>query len=479
MSAISLTQHALSADPGYPRLKDYFIAATGLAYYMDKDDQLACHLARRIEALALPDCASYIGLLQSDEIDGSELDKLIAMVTIGETFFFRHHEAFNALRDVVLPDLIRRNQAIRKLRIWSAGCSIGAEPYSVAILLKREFGHLLSGWEISIIATDINREFLDRARRGSYEDWAFRSVPEDIKRECFGKRGNAWEIDSQYKEWISFQYHNLVKDPCPSLRNHLDGFDLILCRNVTIYFSQQTVRNLVQELYFSLPADGWLLVGHSEPNVEVYRSFLAVNVPGAVLYQKVGGESAASARTSPEPFSFVPQAYTLPPAPEPTLQPLPDPDPVRAAAWPQKPNPAQPVSFCPPPDLASIQKIADQGDLEEAARRCEKLLEREKLSPMTHFYYALILEQMGRRRETQESLRRAIYLDRNFIVAHYYLGLIQQRLGDPKQAFRCFRNALNLLSGLRSDQSIPAANEFTAAELKQVIQMHIDTLPKV
>jgi len=479
MSSVSLTQHALSADPGYPRLKDYFIAATGLAYYVDKDEQLAGHLARRMESLALPDCASYIRLLQSDEIDGTELDKLIAMATIGETFFFRHHEAFDALRDVVLPDLIRRNQSIRKLRIWSAGCSIGAEPYSVAILLKREFAHLLSGWEVSIIATDINREFLDRARTGSYEDWAFRSVPEDIKRECFRKRGNSWEIDPQYQEWISFQYHNLVKDPCPSLRNHLDGFDLILCRNVTIYFSQRTVRNLVQELYFSLPADGWLLVGHSEPNVEVYRSFRAVNVPGAVLYQKVGEESAASARTSPEPFSFVPQPLILPPAPEPPLQRPPDFVPMRAAAPAQKAGPALPVNYSPTPDLAAIQKIADQGNLEEAARRCEKLLEREKLDPMTHFYYALVLEQMGRRRETQESLRRAIYLDRNFNVAHYYLGLIQQRLAEPKEASRCFRNALNLLAGMPADQPIPAANEFSAAELKQLIQMHIDALPKV
>src|SRR5207249_2650378 len=139
---------------------DYLIAHTGLAYYSDKDEQLAGHLAKRIAGLKLPDCASYLRLLRSDEIDGPELDKLIALLTIGETFFFRHHEAFDALRDVVFPDLIRRNQAIRKLRVWSAGCSIGAEPYSIAILLKRDLGHLLSGWEVSIIATDINREFL-------------------------------------------------------------------------------------------------------------------------------------------------------------------------------------------------------------------------------------------------------------------------------------------------------------------------------
>jgi len=99
MIPVSPTRHALFADPDYPRLKDYLIANTGLAYYIDKDEQLAGHLARRMAGLKLPDCASYAQLLQSEGIDGPELDKLIAMLTIGETFFFRHHEAFDALRE--------------------------------------------------------------------------------------------------------------------------------------------------------------------------------------------------------------------------------------------------------------------------------------------------------------------------------------------------------------------------------------------
>jgi chemotaxis protein methyltransferase CheR len=475
MNSFSLSRHALSDDPDYPRLKDYLIANTGLAYYNDKDEQLASHVAKRVARVGLPDCASYLQLLQSDEIDGSELDRLIAMLTIGETFFFRHHEAFDALRDVVLPDLIRRNQDIRKLRIWSAGCSIGAEPYSLAILLKRDLAHLLPGWEINIVATDINREFLDRARLGQYEEWAFRSVPDEVRDSCFVKSGRSWTIAPQFRDSVSFQYHNLVKDPCPSLRNHLDGFDLILCRNVTIYFSSDTVRNLVQELYFSLITGGWLLVGHAEPNIDIYRSFRAVTLQGAVLYQKCGEEAPASSWTQTPSFPAVPASPVLPPIP---------------AIWPpREPNRTSRYSprierkvqtapaRLPTPELASIQAIADQGDLEEAARACELLLQRQKLNPEVHFYYALVLEQMGRRRETQESLRRAIYLDRHFIIAHYYLGLIQQRLSEPKGASRCFRNVLNLLAPLSSEQSIPAASELTVAELRQLTQMHISALP--
>lgn len=410
-------------------------------------------------------------------MDGSELDKLIAMLTIGETFFFRHHEAFDGLRDVVLPDLSRRNQGIRKLRIWSAGCSIGAEPYSISILLKRELLHLFSGWEITIVATDINRDFLERARAGTYEDWAFRSVPDEIKQACFSRSGNSWTIDPQYKESISFQYHNLVKDPCPSLRNRLDGFDLILCRNVTIYFSQETVRNLVQELYFSLADNGWLLVGHSEPNVELYRSFRAVNVQGAVLYQKSSEPVTTSAWAIPAPPAPTPETFTLPAIPVIPPSRAPVFAPKHRAIQERKVSIAP--ALTPPPELASIQAIADQGDLEKAAQACERIMEREKLNPALHFYYALVLEQMGRRRDTQEALHRAISLDRSFIIAHYYLGLIHQRLRQPKDAFRCFRNVLDLLSGLKSEQPVPAANEFTAGELKQLTQMHMDALPKL
>src|SRR5205085_11623591 len=126
---------------------------------------------------------------------------------------------------------------------------------------------------------------------------------------------------------------------------------------------------------------------------------------------------------------------------------------------------ARTPDFSSSPELASIQQMADQGEIEKAAQCYERLLDREKLNPVAHFYYALVLEQLGRRRETQESLRRAIYLDRSFIVAHYYLGLIQQKVTEPKQALRCFRNVLDLLSGLNADQPIPAAGEYTVAEL--------------
>ena len=117
------------------------------------------------------------------------MDALIEEVTIGETYFFRHREHFDALRDLVLPDLIARNAGQRRLRIWCAGCADGAEPYSLSILLRRELAHLLFGWEVSILGTDINRQCLAIAREGRFEEWSLRSTSEDVKQACFAEKG--------------------------------------------------------------------------------------------------------------------------------------------------------------------------------------------------------------------------------------------------------------------------------------------------
>src|SRR5205085_3181688 len=118
-----------------------------------------------------------------------------------------------------------------------------------------------------------NREFLARAREGRFEEWAFRSTPAELRRDCFVRSGNTWLVAPRFREGVSFQYHNLVTHPFPSLLNNLFAFDLILCRNVTIYFSTDIVRRIVDHFHHCLVEGGWLLVGHAEPNTESFRAF--------------------------------------------------------------------------------------------------------------------------------------------------------------------------------------------------------------
>ena len=455
--------HPLCSDPGYPRLKEHLIAVTGLAYYADKDDDLAARVAQRLAQLGLAGCDAYLAMLLGGPASEAERDALIESLTIGETFFFRHGELFEAIRSVVIPDLLERNRASRRLRIWSAGCSVGAEPYSVAILLQRDFARELAGWDVTILGTDINRRFLARAREGCYEEWALRNTPAEFRQAHFVRSGQSWCIAPTYRAGVSFQYHNLVTDPFPSLWNDLFAFDLILCRNVTIYFAGAIVRRVVTQLHQSLVEGGWLAVGHAEPNIELFEAFRAVNAPGAVLYHK-----------TPAPPTVDYAAWLAPPVPVWTPPVLPDclPSPQRVAV------PLATAAAAPADELVAIRALADRGAWEEAERLCRAAQAKERLNPGVYFYHALVLEQTGRHAEAERALRQALYLDRKFVLAHYYLGLLMQKQGHFPAAVRSFANVLQLAAGIERAHVFAEGDGITAGELEKLTRMHLEALER-
>jgi chemotaxis protein methyltransferase CheR len=461
---------SLLLDPGYGRLKDHVIKSTGLAYYSNKDSDLAARIGRRLAKACLHDCNSYLDVLTSSETGEAELDELIAELTIGETYFFRYREQFQALQNTVLPDIIARNQSSRRLRIWSAGCATGAEAYSIAILLKNELSGYLAGWDLSIIGTDINRAFLSRAREGTFEEWAFRSTPNEVLGKCFRQTGKSWAIVPEYKECLAFQYHNLVKHPFPSLVHNLCSFDLILCRNVMIYFNRDIMSSLIEQFHECLVEGGWLLVGHAEPNVELFRSFQAVSVPGATLYQKSRGSAYPLGAPGVEE---VPTSVRV----EEILSN------VNRAIFPrvnvpakQAPRARANAAASAASELSDVRLLADQGQWEQAARCSRKLLETDAMNPKVHFYYSLVLEQMGLHAEAEQSLRRAVYLDRSFVLAHYYLALVLQKRGDHRGAARAFENVRTLARTMDAGEVLADADEMTAGDLMNLTETHLEVL---
>ncbi|HEY0836273.1 MAG TPA: protein-glutamate O-methyltransferase CheR, partial [Azospirillum sp.] len=277
---------AILGDAAFTPLKELVIRRTGLAYYADKDAALAERVHRRIGALGLPDCRAYLAVLEREPEAGAEFQALVNEIAIGETFFFRYLEQFEALRALVIPECLRRNADVRALRVWSAGCSIGAEAYSVEILLKRFFGRELRGWSVSIMGTDINRAFLAQARAAVYGDWAMRGMPDDVRADCFEARDGGWRLKDAYREWTRFSHFNLAESALPAFAEGLAGFDVVLCRNVMIYFDEPSRARLVRGLRDTLADGGWLLVGHAEAGMELSTLFTPVSVPGATLYRK-------------------------------------------------------------------------------------------------------------------------------------------------------------------------------------------------
>lgn len=431
------------SDPGYPGLKQHVIENTGLSYYADKDQDLAGRIARRLEARGVQDCTSYRRIL-----DEQEMDALIGELTIGETYFYRQPEHFEALRRIVFPDLIERNRSSRRLRIWSAGCATGAEPYSVALLLRLELADMILGWDITILGTDINREFLARASEARFDNWAFRAGPKDLKTRCFQPEGKRWVLRPENKAWVSFQRHNLVKDPCPW------QFDLILCRNVMIYFSPEVFGATVERLYDCLTEGGWLLVGHAELNAEAFKAFRTVSLSGVTLYQK--SEPLPAAAVEPLPAASAP---VRPPAAKPRKIRLRLKD--RAGVT-----------------MEEVRSLADRGQWQHAASRCRRLIERDSLNGAAYFILGLILEHTGSAEEAELALRRAIYLDRSFVLPHYHLGLLLQRNRDLKQAGRAFENVIEILKRRPGEEALEHGDGITAGQLKELARMHLELLGK-
>ncbi len=456
-----VTPEELVRDPFYPQLKEHVVGSTGLAYYDDKDSDLAQRLGARLASIGLHDCGSYLEVLRDPVRGRAESDALIAAITIGETCFFRHPEHFDAVRDRILPGLIERNREKRSLRIWCAGCADGQEPYSLAILLKTEMAAALEGWQVSILGTDINKISLTRARQARFEQWAFRSTPDYVRSRCFRKEGTRWTLLPEYREGVSFQYHNLVEHPFPSLVNSLSGFDLIVCRNVMIYFGPDRMRAMIGQFFDCLVPGGWLLVGPSEPNMTFFTSFRMVNAPGVTLYQRPEA-SAGGTRNNRHVTAL------LSPAPELSR-------PNSFDSGPFRPRPAIAARTLPQ-ELEEIRRQADCGAWESAVRRCEELIEKEGRNATLHFYRGLVLDQMQRHVEAERSLRRAIELDRNAALPPYYLGLLLQSRGDLRGAAKCFEGVVDLLRGRDDADVLDYGDGITAAELRSLAGMHVETL---
>lgn len=485
MTTLAHTTNSIVADPYFVALRDHIVSATGLVFYLDRSDALAGHIVERLRKRGLGTCQSYLELLLDDAPGEAELDAMIGLLTIGETYFFRHRELFDALRDVALPEIIGRNRLTRRLRVWSAGCSTGPEAYSISILLRRDLHPLTEDWNISILGTDINRPFLSQAAEGRYEEWAFRGTSAELRRDCFHEEGRAWQIAERYQRGVTFQYHNLARHPFPSLVHNLAAFDLILCRNVLIYFAPDVVEQIVSKLAECLVPGGWLAIGHAEHGAKCLGALEAVNCPGATLYRKPPSQTASYITCS-----LREQGASRAPARTNNRGPY---DPVRPA------NPfieyesrvaTQDVSdgnlgatsgngTQASPDLSEIDKVralADEGNLESALQLCDSLIVAYPLQANFHFYRALLLDQIAGHKAALESLNRAIYLDREFVLAHYYTGTTLLKLSNSVAAIKSFRNVQRLIAARDPAECLPNAEGMTIADLDELTQLHIETL---
>lgn len=476
---------AILRDPVFPRIKAAVIGATGLAYYADKDAALAERINRRLSDKPTLGLAAYLAQLAGEGPTGPEYQALINELTVGETFFFRYAEQFEALCAVAIPECLRRNRESRLLRIWSAGCSIGPEAYTLEILLKRHFADQLRDWQVSIVGTDLNASFIETARRGVYGNWAVRGLDPAVLADCFDRQGDLWAVKPRFREWTSFSVFNLVDGPLPNFPRGLGALDVVLCRNVMIYFDEPTRTRLLDNLHEVLVPNGWLVVGHAETGQQVNSLFTPVPVPGATIYRKPRpGCAPAAALPAYTPSSAVepsPTVESRPAEPKPAEPKATEPKPARKRstatesvarlrATAAKPAPAPLPTPQPPAATPAGSPAVADGDRAAALDACIALAERNRLDPVVHFRLGLLEEELGVG-DPIAAFKRALYLDSDFALADYHLALAYWRRGKLAPAQRHFRNARATVAAHDATELVAEGGGLTVAELRSMIDL--------
>lgn len=259
---------------------------SGLVLKHRDEKRLIESISNRMKLLDLQDVTAYYQMiLPLRNKENKELIDLISLIVNNESFFFRDKGQFHLLEKHILPQLIHKHRHDMTLKIWCAGCSRGEEPYSIAILLSemlKDHTH----WKLNIVGTDIDPIAIEKANLGIYNEFAFRSTNENLKNKYFTQDNKSWKIHAQIKKMVNFFHSNLVKENYPNLLLGLYDIDLILCRNVFIYFNEKSINHVLKKFNHTLINGGYLMTGHGELSGKETMGFNNLLLEGSIIYQK-------------------------------------------------------------------------------------------------------------------------------------------------------------------------------------------------
>jgi len=264
-------------------LRDFIHDYCGLFFDDGSKFLLERRLNRRLEQHQLKSFEDYYHFLRYDRKREDEIVVLVDNLTTNETYFFREGAQLKAFSDEILPELRSRNAGKKSLRIWSAGCSTGEEPYTIAILLL-ESGTWWRDWQVEIMGSDINQRVLHTARKGMYKKGSHRATPPDMLRKYFVEEGKGdYRINDAVRQLVSFSYVNLLD---PFKTSLIRDLDIIFCRNVIIYFDRNAKKKVIETFYDKLQEGGYLLLGHSESLINLSTAFTLRTLQHDMVYQK-------------------------------------------------------------------------------------------------------------------------------------------------------------------------------------------------
>ncbi|MBI5233618.1 MAG: protein-glutamate O-methyltransferase CheR [Deltaproteobacteria bacterium] len=267
----------------FVQLRDFIYERSGIFFAENKTYLLEDRISKRLVVHKFSRYEEYLYFLRYDPCAGDELKALYNSITTNETSFFRDMAQLDAFRKGIIPAIIaRKTTGPRVLRIWSAGCSTGEEPYTLAMMAVED-GLLSTGCSVEIVATDLSAHVLESANKAVYGDYSTRNTSERILSKYFTRNGSGHEIKNDIKRMVRFEHLNLMD----ALKiRQMKGFDAVFCRNVLIYFNDDSKKKVVCSFYDALAEKGYLVLSTSESIISITRAFSPVGVDRCIFYQK-------------------------------------------------------------------------------------------------------------------------------------------------------------------------------------------------
>lgn len=473
--------------PAYEKIAEFMEGRTGMVFSSHRRADVESEARKAMARMNIQDVRNYLRRLETEK---PVLDDLTAQLSVGETYFFREPAQFQLIREKLIPEILERRGQEGVLRAWSAGCSSGEEAYSLGILLDEEgLGH-----RIRIQATDISKPALLKARKALYSAWSLRDMEPDWIARYFLSEGSGWRLRTPYRRRVEFSYLNLSLDPPSDFPS--GGLDLILCRNVMIYFGGQTIEAVFRKLIGSLAEGGWLVSGPSDPVYDDCYLCEKIVTPSGVVYQKNSRipRPAPGVPWKPDPSSFL-ESFAAEEAdssfqemPQPVL--IPSLVPSFSAESPlsqaqrafARMDYGQVLELTRPhlrdaaACLLSIRAAANLQGSFEAEQAAGRAVGFHPLSAELHYLRAVLLMDLGRDPEAVQAFRKTLYLDRTLAVAHFTLGAVLRRLQDWEGARRAYENTLELCKEL-PPETIPLLSDGeSAGQLREAAQTQLSLL---
>jgi chemotaxis protein methyltransferase CheR len=454
----------------------------------------------RIGVVGSASLGEYYQMLR-DPGGSQELGRLIELLTVHETAFFRNRPHFDLLIHRIIPSLVERGDRSRPIRVWSAGCSTGQEAYSIAIALLEGIPPS-EGLEFEVLATDISNLALDTARVGVYPPRALRNVDPQLLDRYFIPCEGGYRVSNRVKDCVKYEYLNLVKEPFPLAV--LSPCDVVFCENVTIYFKVESTRRVIQNFYDVLDEGGSLFLGYSETLWQIPNEFALRELDDTFVYQKPPptGATAPPIAGSGGPAPAVAPAPVVAPAPRrpftPAARPTRNLAPVAARPPRRKYSVEEATALyegrCFEEALMAVEGVlstapndrranllaaklrADREEVGPALRHCRRALDADPLLEEGHYLMGVLQMRAGECEGAAESLSRVIYLNSSghrSALSHFHLAGLHTDAERWESAVREYRNALRLLERFPKEELV---GEFSADFLARVCRRRLQEL---